>query len=209
MIGLGLVCGLAWLTYLYSCVTLPNVTTLRYDNPSRTAFMRANAGPIEYTWVNRSDISRYLKRAVVAAEDDQFYDHPGFDWTAMKRAARINWKRKAFAFGASTITQQVAKNLYLSASKNPLRKLKEFVIALALERDLEKARILELYLNIAEWGPGIFGAQAAAQHYFKRDAKDLTPSQAAFLASILPNPHKLGAHGYRMTKHARTILRRM
>jgi monofunctional glycosyltransferase len=208
-LGLAIIGGLAWISYVYSCMTLPNVTTLRYTDPTETAFMRAEHGTIYHVWRNGNHISQQLKRAVIAAEDDQFYDHPGFDWPAIKRAAEINWRRREFAFGASTITQQVAKNLYLSSSTNPLRKFKELLIALALERDLEKRRILEIYLNIVEWAPGVYGAQAAAQHYFQRDANALSASQAAFLASILPNPRTLGARGYRRTKRARAILRRM
>lgn len=203
------VVGLAWLTFLYNGLSLPDVAALRSQPPQRTSFMRSHNGPVRYTWVPIDQISRYLQRAVVTAEDDQFYEHPGFDWKAIKRAVQINLKRKKIAFGASTITQQLAKNLYLSASKNPLRKFKELLIALKLERELDKKRILELYLNVAEFGPGVYGANAAAKHYFGGRAANVSPSQAAFLASILPNPKVLGRGGFRMTQRAQDILRRM
>jgi monofunctional glycosyltransferase len=201
--------GLWWWAGLYSTFTLPNVSALRSHNPTLTAFMRQSTGDIHYTWAPLEGISQSLQRAVVAAEDDQFYHHPGFDWVAIKRAAQVNWRRKRFAFGASTITQQLAKNLYLSATKSPYRKGKELLIAIRLEHALSKQRILELYLNVVEWGDGIFGAEAAAQHYFRKSAKALGPRESAFLASILPNPQKLGQRGFRMTKRAARILRRM
>ncbi len=201
--------GLCWLTYLYACFSLPSVASLRDHPPDFTAFMRATDGVIEYAWVPLSEISRYLPRAVIAAEDDRFYQHPGYDWEAIRRAAKENWKRRSFKFGGSTITQQLAKNLYLSADKTPFRKIKELLIALKLERDLSKERILELYLNVVEWAHGVYGAEAAAQHYFGTHAKHLSPNQAAFLASILPNPNTLGQRGYRLTIRAQSILRRM
>lgn len=208
-LGIVLVVGLCWLAWMYALVALPNTTELRTENPVSTSFMRRNGAPLQHAWVSGDHLSPFLARAVVAAEDDQFFEHPGFDWAAIRRAIRINWARREFAFGGSTITQQVAKNLYLSPAKNPLRKVKELLIALKLERDLGKHRILEIYLNVVEWGDGIYGAEAAAQHYFGRAAGRVSPEQAAFLASILPNPRVLGSHGFRMTNRARAILRRM
>lgn len=207
--GLYFAVGFLWLYYLYTLFSIPDVSRLHHEAPRLTAMMQAHAGELHYQWMPLAQIARTLQRAVVAAEDDQFFHHHGFDWEAIRRAARINWKRGRFAKGASTITQQVAKNLYLSRSKNPFRKFKEFFIALALERELTKDRILELYLNIAEWAPGVYGAEAAAQHYFKRPAKNLSAPQAAFLASILPNPAKLGRRGFHLTPRALLILRMM
>lgn len=195
--------------WLASALSLPNVQTLREVNPQTTAFMEDSQQPPVQRWVVLSDIAESLQRAVVAAEDARFYEHNGFDWRAFQHAMKQNWERGAFAFGGSTITQQLAKNLYLSPSKNPFRKAKELAIALRIEQVLPKARILELYLNVVEWAPGIYGAEAAAQHYFGRSARHLSRSQAAFLASILPNPRIYGAQGYRLTRRARQILRHM
>lgn len=205
--------GLGWLYLLYHYFALPNVTPLKYEHPTTSAFMRSylfrHPLGLHHTWVDGEQIAGVLKRAVVASEDDEFFAHRGFNWEAIKRAARVNWKRRRIVRGASTITQQLAKNLYLSRAKTPTRKLKEFLIALKLERELSKDRILELYCNFAEWGPGIFGCQAAAEHYFKTDCRRLSAGQAAFLASILPNPARLGRNGFRMSGRAQQILRRM
>lgn len=203
------VLGLCWLIYLYACFSLPHVADLHDHPPDFTAFMRVANGDVHYQWVPLGEISPYLQRAVIAAEDERFYTHPGFDWIAIRRAAQANWRRRTFKFGGSTITQQLAKNLYLSADKTPFRKVKELLIALKLERDLSKERILELYLNVVEWAPGIYGAEAATHHYFGGHAKNLSPAHAAFLASILPNPTRLGSRGYRLTIRGQSILRRM
>lgn len=164
---------------------------------------------LKHKWVALNDISPYLPQAAILAEDDRFYEHNGFDWEAIKHAIEVNWQRKEFAFGASTITQQVAKNLYLSPAKNPLRKFKEMLITVKLERDLSKERILEIYLNIVEWGPGVFGAEAAANHYFNTSAKHLSAANSAFLVSILPSPIRYGKRGYHLGRRARSILRRL
>ena len=157
--------------------------------------MRADTNPqIMHEWRPLSKISPYLQRAVVGAEDDLFYEHPGYDINAMKRAYEYNLRKKRFARGASTITMQVARNLYLSPDKTILRKLRELIIALKLERELSKDRILEIYLNIVEWGNGIYGAEAAARHYFGKSARDLTAHEAAYLASILPRPRFYDRH---------------
>ena len=188
--------GLYWMYSLYNAIALPFTFHLRFLNPERTAYMTYYNGSdsVRQEWVDMGEISPYLRQAVVMAEDGHFYEHSGFDWEAIKEAARVNWQRKELAHGASTITQQLARNLYLSPSKNPFRKLKEFLIALKLERELSKERILELYLNIVEWGNGIYGAQAAAQHYFGSTARYLDKSQAAFLAAILPKPRYYEKH---------------
>ncbi|MBI4366250.1 MAG: monofunctional biosynthetic peptidoglycan transglycosylase [Deltaproteobacteria bacterium] len=212
--GLCLAIGLGWLLTLHITFSLPNVTALKYETPSQSAFMlwerlRHPLRPIAQEWVPLPHIADSLERAVVAAEDDGFFSHPGYDWAAIKKAARYNWKKRAFARGASTITQQLARNLYLSRVKMPTRKVKELLIALKLERELTKERILELYLNFAEWGPGIFGCQAAARYYFRVPCERLTTAQSAFLASILPNPKKYGKRGFRMSSRAQRILQQM
>ena len=176
---------------------LPNVSALRYKNPAKSRFMeltldrmedKGMKGTLQFVWRPMNQISPHLAQAVLLAEDDTFYKHSGFDWDSFRKAMARNWKDKAFTRGASTITQQLVKNLYLTPSKNPWRKLREWVITYQMEQTLTKKRILELYLNIAEWGPGIYGAEAASRHYFGKSATSLSPRDAAFLASILPNP---------------------
>lgn len=154
-------------------------------------------------------ISPYLKEAVIAAEDDEFFEHRGFSWEAIKKAAVYDWKKKRFARGASTITQQLARNLYLTPSKNPIRKIREIMIALKLERELSKQRILELYLNVVEWGNGIYGCEAAARHYFNKSASNLSMSESAYLASILPSPRRLGKQTPYLTPRAARIMNRI
>jgi monofunctional biosynthetic peptidoglycan transglycosylase len=133
--------------------------------------------------------------AVVIAEDDKFWRHEGFDFEALRKAIEKDIKAGRLKYGGSTITQQLVKNLYLSPSKNPLRKLKEAVLAWRLERELSKRRILELYLNVAEWGEGIFGIEAASRHYYGKPASALDPEEAARLASVLPNPRRYSPVG--------------
>lgn len=212
-IGILVVIGVLWLALLYDTFNIPNVSELAHVNPPTTAFMNeqllSSAGPFSYEWVPLSQISSTLPRAVIAAEDDMFYEHEGYNWEAIVKAAKYDWKKKKLARGASTLTQQLARNLYLSKSKNPFRKIKELMIALKLERELTKDRILEIYLNVVEWGPGVYGAEAASQYYFHHPASRLSASESAFLASILPNPKKLGKGGFHMTRRAGSILRRM
>jgi monofunctional biosynthetic peptidoglycan transglycosylase len=163
-------------------------------NPSSTAFMERYlekpGTKLRHSWVPYSRISENLKRAVVAAEDAKFLDHEGFDWEAITKAIQKNESRGRVVAGASTITQQLAKNLFLSGSRSWLRKAQEAVITWMMERTLSKRRILEIYLNVAEWGEGIFGAEAAARHHFGVPAAALTPEQAAWLAAILPSPRR-------------------
>jgi len=163
-------------------------------NPSSTAFMdrylEKPGARLHHAWVPYGRISEHLKRAVVAAEDARFLDHEGFDWEAIQKAMQKNEQRGKVVAGASTISQQLAKNLFLSGSRSWLRKAQEAAITWMLERTLSKRRILEIYLNVAEWGEGIFGAEAAARHHFGVPAAALTPEQAAFLAAILPNPRR-------------------
>lgn len=207
------VIGIFWLGSLHSYLTLPNVSLLKKENPKTWAFKELYDGEKRpsHIWVSYTSISPYLKQAVVIAEDSRFFDHHGFDLKAIWEAFQRNWDKKQLKWGASTITQQLAKNLYLSPSKNPFRKIKEILIALALEKHLSKQRILELYLNIVEWGEGIYGAEAAAHYYFGVSAAHLGPYQSAKLASILPNPRYFQNRfksGY-LEERVATILTRM
>jgi len=203
--------GLAWFYAIYESITLPDTIVLKDRNPTTTAYMERFAARnpkvrIQWTWVPYNRISVNLKEAVLAAEDDDFFEHKGFDVEAIKKAAIYDWKKKRFARGASTITQQLARNLYLTPSKNPMRKLKELLIALKLERELSKQRILELYLNVVEWGKGIYGCEAASRYYFKKSTAALSAPEAAFMASILPSPRKLGKRNpYDLTPRAEKI----
>lgn len=185
----------AWGKNLTSIISTPHVAYLNWLPPLKTAFMsEKDNGTVRYRWVPLKVISIYLRQAVILAEDDQFMSHAGVDTEAIKKAAETNWRRKKFAHGGSTITMQLARNLYLSSRKSILRKYREILIALRLERELPKERIIELYLNVIEWGDGIYGAQAAARHYFGKDAKALSKHEAAFLAAILPRPRFYDKH---------------
>jgi len=209
---------LLWLAY--EVITFPDVAALAKEPPKTTAFMEqrkkqlrneGKSDELEWKWVSYGQIAPALRRAVLVAEDDSFYQHEGVDFEAMKEAFERNWKRKKLAAGGSTITQQLAKNLYLSASRNPLRKIKEYFIARSLEKHLTKKRILELYLNVVELGERVYGAEAAARHYFGKSAAALTPSQAALLAGALPNPRVMnpGSPSKRLRWRQRMILSRM
>lgn len=178
----------------YWIQTLPDVSTLARTNPTTTALIQTwkhehprRKNP-EWIWTPLSKISPHLQRAVIVAEDASFFQHEGFDWEGIKYAAVKDLEAGTFKKGGSTITQQLAKNLYLSTDKTMLRKAKEALISRELEHQLTKKRILELYLNVAEWGRGIYGAEAAARHHFGKSAFDVTPEEAALLAAILPAP---------------------
>jgi len=175
------------------------VAALARTNPSTTAFIesrkseaaaRGQSFHLQWTWVPLARLSPHLTRAVLAAEDAAFYRHKGFDWAGLKEALTRNFERGQLRRGGSTITQQLAKNLYLSPDKNLLRKGHEAMLAWELERALSKKRILELYLNTAEWGQGVFGAEAAARHHFGKSAEALRPDEAALLAAMLPSPRR-------------------
>lgn len=166
---------------------------------------------IDYRWVPMKKISRYLQRAIIASEDATFYSHEGFDWEGIKVAAEKNLKKGKIVAGGSTISQQLAKNLFLSTQRTPWRKGQEAIITVMLENSLSKQRIFEIYLNVIEWGDGVFGAEAAARHYFKKSAASLTPREAAWLAAIVPNPRyydKNRAHR-RAARKSNIILTRM
>jgi len=177
----------------------PDVSKLKKENPRRTAFMeyrekewqkQGKKRSIVHTWVPFSAISPYAVKAVIIAEDDKFWSHEGFDFEAMQKALEKDLRKKKFKAGGSTISQQLAKNLYLSPSKNPIRKLREAILTWRIENALTKRRILELYLNVVEWGDGIFGIEAAARHHFGKSAADLSPRESAKLAAVLPNPRR-------------------
>src|ERR1041385_1218668 len=164
-----------------------------------------------YTFVRYDRISPYLRRAVLVAEDNDFYEHQGVDVKAMKEAIQRDWQRRKITHGGSTITQQLDRLLYLSPSRNPLRKVTEYFLARSLERNLSKKRILELYLNVVEMGERVYGAEAASRFYFQRSAASLSPQQAALLAGCLPNPRVMnpGAPNKRLRWRQRMILSRM
>jgi monofunctional glycosyltransferase len=183
--------GLAWLGWPFS------LGYLRTSNPALTSMMKfrqaqARARRLPYrlrqTWVPLSRISPWLQKAAVAAEDDTYYQHAGVDFDDLWESAKQDWRQKRYIRGGSSITQQVAKNLFLSPRKLLVRKFKEFFLAFRLDRTLGKARVLEIYLNIAEWGPGVFGAEAASRTYFHKSAADLTLDEAVGLAAVLPSP---------------------
>ncbi len=184
---------------LYVLLSWPDVQALAHTPPRSTAFIdryrqqqRAEGQPdaVAWTWVSWGDISPHLKRAVVSAEDMEFFSHSGFSTSEIRTAIQEALHEGKGLRGASTITQQLAKNLWLSPSRNPLRKLKEAALTRQLEQELSKQRILELYLNVVEFGPGVYGAEAAARHYFGKAASSLTEGEAAQLAAGLPRPSR-------------------
>jgi monofunctional biosynthetic peptidoglycan transglycosylase len=205
--------GLAALALLYHLLIVFWVFRYRSVNPAQTAMMELRADEAEseglpvkrdQTWVGYDRISRNLVRAVLAGEDSRFFDHSGFDWEEMKKALEEDWKKREFKRGASTISQQLAKNLFLSTSKNPLRKAHEALITWEMEMMLGKRRILEIYLNVIEWGDGVYGAEAAARKYFNTSAASLSAEQAAFLSAMIPNPRTV----YNPQRHPRRVERR-
>ncbi len=189
---------------LFVCVellTIPwfSAAKLRTEDPVKTALMQQRLREAESSgkqlsikqkWIPLSKLPRHLINAVVLAEDGTFWEHGGFDWYEFQQSLKKNWEKKRVVRGASTITQQLAKNIYLSTSKDPIRKLKEWIITLLLEHHLEKQRILEIYLNVIEWGRGIFGVEEAARAYFGRSASALTYEQSLRLAAVIPSPLK-------------------
>ena len=173
----------------------------KFANPGTTSFMslrldelreKEPKAVLKKQWVPYERIANPLKRAVIAAEDAKFSGHEGFDWEGIQKALEKNQKKGRIVAGGSTITQQLAKNLFLSGDKTPWRKAQEAVITLMLEVVLDKRRILEIYLNVVEWGPGVFGAEAAAWHYYGVSAAQVSAEQAARLAVLLPNPRRFG-----------------
>ncbi|WP_300438104.1 monofunctional biosynthetic peptidoglycan transglycosylase [Zoogloea sp.] len=203
----------------YQLWLLGHVVWWKWMPPSGTSFMslrldelnaKAPDAELHYRWVPYDKISVHLKRAVVAAEDDKFVDHEGFDWEGIQKAIEKNQKKGKTVAGGSTISQQLAKNLFLSPTKSYFRKAEEAVITVMIEALWDKRRILEVYLNVVEWGNGVFGCEAAAQRYYRVSAAQLTPPQAARLAVMLPNPRKYEkSFGPRLAAHAARIQGRM
>lgn len=220
-----------WL--LYELITFPGISSLRTENPTTSSLIEYRISeakaegrePKKYMiWTNMDQISPHLQRAVLAGEDSRFFQHNGFDWEAIEKAwdeAVKEGEKEAktegdydpndwippmpsFKRGASTITQQLAKNLYLSEERNFLRKGREAVYTYFLERQLSKKRILELYLNVIEWGDGVYGAEAAARTYFKKSASNLTRDEAAFLAAMIPSPLNV----FNPAKNRKRVVRR-
>jgi monofunctional biosynthetic peptidoglycan transglycosylase len=199
---------------------LPDVRELATVNPTTTAFMqlrereaKSEGRPLRHlhTWVPYRRISPNLKRAVLVAEDDAFFEHEGVDLEQLRKSIELDIRQGRATRGGSTVTQQLAKNLYLSPTRNPLRKLRELIIARRLETALSKARIFELYLNLIEWGDGVWGAEAAARTYFGTSAASLSREQAALLAGAIVNPRVLNPARppARLLRRQRIILARM
>jgi monofunctional biosynthetic peptidoglycan transglycosylase len=199
---------------------LARVWWWRDHNPSRTAFMEARLevlrakdreAKLRHSWVPYDRIAVNLKRAVVVAEDSKFSDHEGFDWEAIEKAREKNRKKGKVVAGGSTISQQLAKNLFLSGERSALRKGQEALITVMIEHLMDKRRILEIYLNVIEWGDGVFGAEAAARHYYGVSAGALGAEQSARLAAMVPNPRFYDRNrntGY-LARRTATILARM
>ncbi len=210
--------GFAYVAYVY--LTLPDVRSLADTNPTTTAFMELRvreaerAGrkfQIRHRWVPYNQISANLRRAVIVTEDAAFFDHDGIDLNELKASLEKNWEEGQVLRGGSTITQQLAKNLYLSESRNPMRKVTELLIARRLEAALTKRRIFEIYLNMIEWGDGIFGCEAAARAYFGGPCASLNVNQAALLAGAIINPrvHSPAKPTRRLLRRQQIIIRRM
>jgi len=195
--------GLLGFLLLYQLWLFGWVLWWNWANPNTTRFMEIRLGELQAKdpkaqlkkqWVDYEKISPHLKRAIIASEDANFVDHEGFDWEGIQKAIEKNQKKGRIVAGGSTISQQLAKNLFLSPSKTPWRKAEEAIITLMLEAIWSKQRILEVYLNVIEWGNGVFGAEAAARYYYGVAASQLAPEQAAKLAGMVPNPRFYDHH---------------
>jgi monofunctional biosynthetic peptidoglycan transglycosylase len=211
--------GFVYVAYVY--LTLPDVRPLATENPKTTAFMEIRKAEardegrqkfaIRQQWVPYSRVAPSLRRAVIVTEDAAFFDHDGVDLNEIKASLEKNWEEGQFLRGGSTITQQLAKNLYLSPSRNPMRKVTELLIARRLEAALTKQRIFEIYLNMIEWGDGIFGCEAASRAYFGKACANLDVPEAALLAGAIINPrvHNPAKPTRRLLRRQQIILRRM
>jgi len=195
---------IAGILSLFYFLLIPDPSKLKKENPKKTSLMeyrekalkeKRKTYRIYQIWVPFSKISPYLIKAVLIAEDDKFWKHEGFDYEAIQKAIEKDLKVKKFKFGGSTITQQLARNLYLSPEKSLIRKFFEAIITWRMEEVLSKKRILEVYLNVVEWGEGIFGVEAASRNYYRKPSSELTPEEAARLVSVLPNPRKYNPVG--------------
>ncbi|MCX7187747.1 MAG: monofunctional biosynthetic peptidoglycan transglycosylase [Proteobacteria bacterium] len=207
-----LVVILALLLLLYQVWIFAHIAWWVGHNPSTSAFMdqrlvamqhRHPNAELSHQWVPYSKISNDLKRAIIASEDAKFVDHEGFDWDGIQKAYEKNMRKKKIVAGGSTISQQLAKNLFLSTKRTPWRKVEEVIITVMLESVMSKQRIFEIYLNVIEWGNGVFGAEAAAQYYYHVSAAQLSAPDAARLAAMVPNPRYYDQH-----REARGMLRK-
>lgn len=198
----GVLLGIA-LILLYQLWLFAHICWWIKFNPSSSSFMDTrleimqdanNEATLQHQWVDYEKISVNLKRALIASEDANFVDHEGFDWEGIQKAYEKNLRKGRIVAGGSTISQQLAKNLFLSTRRTPWRKGEEIIITVMLEKVMDKKRIFEIYLNIIEWGNGIFGAEAAARHYYNISAAQLTAPQAAKLAAMVPNPRFYDKH---------------
>jgi monofunctional biosynthetic peptidoglycan transglycosylase len=212
--------GLLGLLLLYQLWLFSWVLWWNVFNPEMTRFMtirlaerrvKEPGAPLKQEWLAYGQISPHLKRALIAAEDAKFVDHEGFDWAGIQKALEKNQQKGKVVAGGSTISQQLAKNLFLSPAKTPWRKAEEAVITLMLEAVWSKQRILEVYLNVIEWGDGVFGAGAAARHYYGIAAAQLSAEQAAKLAGMVPNPrfYESSPNAPGLARKAAVILARM
>ncbi|MBP7581130.1 MAG: monofunctional biosynthetic peptidoglycan transglycosylase [Vogesella sp.] len=206
--------------FLYNLWIFGHIVYWRSFNPSASAFMTEQLARLQeddpeaelrHKWVPYERISSNLKRALIASEDAKFVDHEGFDWDGIEAAFEKNMKQGRIVAGGSTISQQLAKNLFLSGRKTPWRKLEEAMITVMLEAVMDKRRIFEIYLNVIEWGNGVFGAEAAARYYYRTPASRLSAGQAAKLAAMVPNPRYYDEHRNApgLARKTRIILRRM
>jgi monofunctional glycosyltransferase len=207
---------------LIQIIVLPysEIQQLKTKNPGETAFMREHAELArkenrlfhkKQNWISLKSIPKDAVDAVVVSEDGTFWWHDGFDWFEFKESIERNFEEGRAARGASTITQQLVKNLYLSSSKNPLRKLKEWVLTWYMEQQLNKSRILEIYFNVIEWGDGVYGIEAASQYYFDKSAADLNRDECTRLAAIIPSPrkHRADVDSKYVLRRSKLILDRM
>jgi monofunctional glycosyltransferase len=210
---LGISLGLLVAAYF---LLVPDFSRWKKENPNRTSFMKyrekewaekRSSHRIQQAWVSLGRISPHLVKAVLIAEDDKFWKHEGFDFESIQKAIEKDLQAGRFKFGGSTISQQLSRNLYLSPEKSLLRKAAEAILTWKMERTLSKKRILEIYLNVVEWGEGIFGAEAAARHHFGKSARDLSSQEASRLAAVLPNPRRYNPAGEQkyVVKRARSI----
>jgi len=196
-IGIAILIAAAFTVNIAFTLVYPNVSRLKRERPGKTSFMEYRERQwqrdrvhrqISQQWVPLERVSPYAVKAVIIAEDDKFWAHEGFDFEAIQKAIEKDIRKRRFKVGGSTISQQLVKNLYLTPEKSIVRKLKEAILTWRLERNLSKRRIIEIYLNVAEWGDGIFGIEAAARHYFGKGADALSAREAAALAVVLPAP---------------------
>ncbi|GJL56207.1 MAG: monofunctional biosynthetic peptidoglycan transglycosylase [Nitrospirales bacterium] len=214
--------GVIGLYVIFEILTFPFLSLLQLPtvNPTETALMRQRTDEarekgatltIDHRWTALTNIPRHVRKAILVSEDGTFYSHAGVDWHEVLESLETNWKQGRIVRGGSTITQQLAKNLYLSTSRDPIRKGKELLITWILESTLSKKRILELYLNIVEWGHGVFGIEAAAQRYFHKPASRLSREEGARLAAVIPSPlrHQPTEMTPYVEKKMKLILRRM